>query len=77
MYVIVSIAHLKDHDRTFIHGVFQDYAEARRVAKEIEGDTQYIINEGYTLSEEDFGVSVYISDIPMGVRVNDFVPTIH
>lgn len=75
MYVVISIAHLPDHDRTFIHGIFQEKRKAEQVADEVENDQTYIREEGY-LVPQNTQVSVYISDIPMGVRVNDFVPTI-
>lgn len=75
MYVVISIAHLPDHDRMFIHGIFQEKRKAEQVANEVENDQTYIREEGY-LVPQNTQVSVYISDIPMGVRVNDFVPTI-
>lgn len=75
MYVVISIAHLPDHDRTFVHGVFQAITQARQVAEDVENDTSYIRDEGYIVLP-DTHISVYISDIPMGVRVNDFIPTI-
>jgi hypothetical protein len=76
LYVVISVFHAANgRDRTFLHGVFQDYPEALEVAVEVEQDKSYIVEEGYPLSDCDRGVSVYISGIPFGVRVNDFVPT--
>lgn len=75
MYVVISVAHLTNRDRTFVHGIFQDKRAAEQVAQDVERDFNYIIEEGYEVTS-DTEVSVYISDIPMGVRVNDFVPTI-
>lgn len=75
MYVVISVAHLPRHDRTFVHGVFQDKRQAEQVATDVESNHEYIRDEGYIVPP-DTQVSVYISDIPMGIRVNDFVPTI-
>lgn len=75
MYVVISTVHLPNHDRTFVHGIFQDMGIAKEVAHNVETDLSYVTEEGYHVSS-DTEVSVYISDIPMGVRVNDFVPTV-
>lgn len=75
MYVVISTVHLPNHDRTFVHGVFQDVGIAQQTARDVETDLSYVEEEGYTVPP-DTVVSVYISDIQMGVRVNDFVPTI-
>lgn len=75
MYVVVSTVHLPDHDRTFVHGIFQDKSIAQSVCDDIESDLSFVEEEGYIVPPNT-EVSVYISDIPMGVRVNDFVPTI-
>ncbi len=75
MYVVLSTAHLPDHDRTFLHGIFQDKKEAEAVAEDVEHNHEFIIEEGY-IPQSDTIVSVYIANIPMGVRVDDFMPTI-
>lgn len=75
MYVVISTAHLPDHDRTFVHGIFQDKREAEAVAEDVEQNHEFVREEGYVI-KDDTTVSVYISNIPMGIRVNDFVPTI-
>lgn len=75
MFVVVSVVHLPDHDRTFIHGIFQDRSIAEEVATEVAEDTAFVQLEGYVVPPNT-EVSVYVSDIPMGVRVDDFVPTI-
>lgn len=75
MYVVISTAHLPDHDRTFLHGIFQDKRQAETVAEDVENNHDFIREEGYT-PQHDTVVSVYIANIPMGVRVDDFMPTI-
>lgn len=75
MYVVISTAHLSDHDRTFVHGIFQDQREAEAIAYDVRHNWDFIREEGY-VSDADTVVSVYVSNIPMGVRVDDFVPTL-
>lgn len=77
MYVVISVVHLARYNRVFVHGIFQDRQEASKVAEDIENDLTFVTEEGYELSREDRGISVYVSDIPMGVRVNDLVALAH
>jgi len=77
MFVVVSVAHLDGRDRTFLHGVFQDWKLAEEVRGDIEsGDWKYIEREGYSLDGCAAIVSVYIADLPLECRVDEFVPTI-
>ncbi len=74
MLVVMSIVHsMQGYDHTFLHGVFQDEFQANRVADEVQRDRSYIEEEGYDLTEI-VGVTVHISVIPMGVRVNEYIP---
>lgn len=75
MYVVISTTHLPDHDRTFLHGIFQDRAQAQAVATHVENHHDFVLEEGYQL-RPDTVVSVYIANIPVGIRVDDFVPTL-
>lgn len=77
MFVVVSVAHLDGRDRTFLHGVFQEYQRAVAVRDDIEsGAWDYIAREGYSLDGVEAVVSVYVADLPTECRVDEFVPTV-
>lgn len=73
MLVVLSIVHLAGgQDNMFLHGVFQDEIDARETAQEVKHDRNYILNEGYDM-EEVVGVTVHVSVIPMGIRVDEYI----
>ncbi len=75
-FIVLSVFHAANgRDRTFVHGVFQCYDKAQKTVEKVEKDPSYILQEGYQLSREDRGISVYVCDIPMEVHVNEFIPT--
>lgn len=75
-FIVLSVFHSADgRDRTFVHGVFQCHDKAQKTAKRVEEDPSYIVEEGYLLSRDDRGISIYICDIPMEIPVNEFIPT--
>ena len=73
LYVVISIWHSKTRDYTFVHGIFDEISDAKRIELDVMNDLSYIKNEGYNINETD-GLSTYISKIPYCQRVNDFVP---
>jgi hypothetical protein len=76
MLVVLSVVHgVEGRDHTFVHGVFQDEFDAKMIADEVEKDRSYIEEEGYDM-DEVAGVTVHISVIPAGIRVNEYVPKI-
>ena len=75
-FVVISVFHCASgRDRTFLHGIFQDFDEAEKVRQDVEADPSYIKEEGYPFHEYDRGISTYVADIPKGIRVNEFIPT--
>lgn len=75
VYVVVSVWHGQGRDRTFLHGVFENEWEAEEIALDVEHNQDYVEKEGYPLSE-GMETSVYVSKLPFGFRVDDFVPTV-
>ena len=75
VYVVISVWHGQGRDRTFLHGVFENKWDADDVASSVQCDQTYVEEEGYPL-EEGVEHSVYVSEIPFDLRVNEFIPTV-
>lgn len=75
MFVVISVWHGEGRDRTFLHGVFEEEHEAKEIMADVRRDHTYVEDEGYSL-DEGMEHSVYISEIPLGIRVNEFIPTV-
>ena len=75
LYVVVSVWHAEGRDRTFLHGVFDDYEVATKIKQDVRMDLEYVEREGYDISHGEYH-SVSILEMPFDVRVNQFVPTV-
>lgn len=73
LYVVLSIWHSSNRDYTFVHGVFDEIAEAEKVQADVINDMSFVEREGYDLRDSE-GLSTYISKLPYCRRVDDFVP---
>lgn len=73
LYVVLSIWHTKNRDYTFVHGIFDELTDAKKIEMDVITDLSFIKKEGYDINETE-GLSTYISKLPYCQRYDDYVP---